>query len=108
MAAVAASPAFVGRRVSSVVGNKKNNLRSARATRSVVVASATPADKSNIVVLGGTGGTGSECVVQALKRGAKVTVLARDPSKMTQPPGSGGASEGQPLSDPNLTVRGGG
>ena len=69
-----------------------------------VVAAATPADKSNIVVIGGTGGTGSECVVQALKRGAKVTVLARDPSRMTMPPGSGGDKEGEPVSDPNLTV----
>jgi nucleoside-diphosphate-sugar epimerase len=43
-------------------------------------------------------------VVQALKRGAKVTVLARTPSKMVQPPGSGGADEGKPISDPNLTV----
>jgi len=72
--------------------------------RSVVVAKATPAEKSNIVVFGGTGGTGSECVVQALRRGAKVTVLARDPSKMRQPPGTGGANEGAPISDPNLTV----
>ena len=70
----------------------------------IVVAKATPAESSNVVVLGGTGGTGSECVVQALKRGAKVTVLARDPSKMTTPPGTGGAAEGTPLSDPNLTV----
>jgi len=74
------------------------------ARSSIVVAKATPAESSNVVVLGGTGGTGSECVVQALKRGAKVTVLARDPSKMTTPPGTGGAAEGTPLSDPNLTV----
>jgi NADPH-dependent glutamate synthase beta subunit-like oxidoreductase len=38
-----------------------------------VVAMATPASGSNIVVFGGTGGTGSECVVQALAAGAKVT-----------------------------------
>ena len=42
--------------------------------------------------------------MQALKRGAKVTVLARTPSKMVQPAGSGGADEGKPISDPNLTV----
>ena len=77
--------------------------RVARSSK-IVVAKATPAESSNVVVLGGTGGTGSECVVQALKRGAKVTVLARDPSKMTTPPGTGGAAEGTPLSDPNLTV----
>lgn len=78
--------------------------RVARSSKSMIVAKATPAESSNVVVLGGTGGTGSECVVQALKRGAKVTVLARDPSKMTTPPGTGGAAEGTPLSDPNLTV----
>jgi len=57
------------------------------------------------VVFGGTGGTGSECVVQALAAGAKVTVLARDPSKLAMPPGTGGeAGAGQPISNPNLTV----
>ena len=81
-----------------------NRVNIARSSKSIVVAKATPAESSNVVVLGGTGGTGSECVVQALKRGAKVTVLARDPSKMTTPPGTGGAAEGTPLSDPNLTV----
>ena len=79
-----------------------NRVNIARSPK--IVAKATPAESSNVVVLGGTGGTGSECVVQALKRGAKVTVLARDPSKMTTPPGTGGAAEGTPLSDPNLTV----
>ena len=81
-----------------------NRVNIARSPKPIVVAKATPAESSNVVVLGGTGGTGSECVVQALKRGAKVTVLARDPSKMTTPPGTGGAAEGTPLSDPNLTV----
>ena len=70
----------------------------------VTHAAATPADASNVTVIGGTGGTGSECVVQALERGAKVTVLARDPSRMVHPPGSGGAKEGEPLTHPNLTV----
>ena len=41
----------------------------------VTVAAAMPAEKSNLVVIGGTGGTGAECVVQALKRGAKVAVV---------------------------------
>ena len=35
--------------------------------------SAAPAASANIVVFGGSGGTGSECVVQALAMGAKVT-----------------------------------
>lgn len=120
MAAVsAASPAALAARarvvVTAVRGKTRGGVarlsssssqpsRRSRASRVVVRAGATPADQSNIVVIGGTGGTGSECVVQALKRGAKVTVLARDPSKMRQPPGSGGASEGQPVSHPNLTV----
>jgi hypothetical protein len=77
-------------------------------TRRAVVsprAAATPADKSNIVVIGGTGATGSECVVQALARGSKVTVLARTPSKLAQPPGTAGeANAGKPIADPNLTV----
>ena len=45
-----------------------------------------------------------ECVVQALARGAKVTVLARTPSKLAWPPGTGGEKEGSPIADPNLTV----
>lgn len=109
MAALAASPAFAARVTNPMRRQQaKTGARSARAAR-VCVAAATPADKANIVVIGGTGATGSEAVVQALKRGAKVTVLARTPSKMVQPPGSGGAADpktwqGQPLSDPNLTV----
>ena len=39
-----------------------------------------------------------------LRPSAEVTVLARTPSKMAYPPGSGGAQEGQPFSDPNLTM----
>ena len=57
-----------------------------------------------IVIFGGTGKTGSECAYQALKSGNKVFVLARDPSKMTIPNGSGGEKAGQQLKDPNLTV----
>ena len=63
-------------------------------------ASATPADKSHVVVFGGTGGTGSECVVQALKRGAKVTVLARTPSKLAQPPARADPPRASPSSTP--------
>eukprot|EP00227_Mantoniella_beaufortii_P011399 CAMPEP_0197596968 /NCGR_PEP_ID=MMETSP1326-20131121/26250_1 /TAXON_ID=1155430 /ORGANISM="Genus nov. species nov., Strain RCC2288" /LENGTH=293 /DNA_ID=CAMNT_0043163563 /DNA_START=121 /DNA_END=1002 /DNA_ORIENTATION=- len=108
MAAVAqmASSAFTARGGLSASSSKKS-VRAVRAvSRGVraMAAGATPASKANIVVFGGTGGTGSECVFQALKRGAKVTVLARTPSKMVYPPGSGGAKEGQPFSDPNLTM----
>jgi uncharacterized protein YbjT (DUF2867 family) len=81
-------------------------VRAAPVRRPAVLprASATPAEKSNVVVIGGTGATGSECVVQALARGAKVTVLARTPSKLAWPPGTGGEKEGSPIADPNLTV----
>jgi cation diffusion facilitator CzcD-associated flavoprotein CzcO len=102
-----ASAAFRGG-ASSARRSKTTSLRSRPRARAVVVsprAAATPAEKSNIVVIGGTGATGAECVVQALARGAKVTVLARTPSKMAQPPGSAGeANAGKPIADPNLTV----
>jgi len=46
-----------------------------------------------------------ECVYQALANGHKVRALARDPSRVVVPPGSGGAARaGQPLTSPDLTV----
>ena len=57
-----------------------------------------------IAVFGGTGGTGSEAVFEALDRGESVVTLARDPSKMTVPEGSGGSSAGKPLTNEKLTV----
>jgi putative NADH-flavin reductase len=57
-----------------------------------------------IAVLGGTGKTGSECVYQALKSGMRVVILARDPSKLVIPEGSGGNDAGKELKDPNLIV----
>ena len=107
-AASTLSSSAIGAR--AAVAPTSRGLRARRMSSSRVVrarsafASATPADKSHVVVFGGTGGTGSECVVQALKRGAKVTVLARTPSKLAQPPGTGGSAEGPPIVDPNLTV----
>lgn len=57
----------------------------------------------SIAIFGGTGQLGSECVYQALRNGNKVTVLARDPSKMTIPKGSGGEKlAGTKLVDENL------
>ena len=42
----------------------------------------------SIAVFGGSGKTGSECVLQALKLGENVCVLTRSPSKtVTTPPG---------------------
>lgn len=99
-----AAPARLARGSRGVAASRVASRARSSPGSSVVVAKATPAEKSDIVVFGGTGGTGSECVVQALRRGAKVTVLARDPSKMRRPPGTGGANEGAPVSDPNLTV----
>lgn len=62
-------------------------------------------DMSTIVVFGGTGKTGAECVYQALEQGNKVVVLARSPEKMLYPEGSGGtANAGKVLTNDNLQV----
>ena len=103
-AAALSSPLAARVRVASTAPLRAGKVAACTRRATVTVAAAMPAEKSNLVVIGGTGGTGAECVVQALKRGAKVTVLARTPSKMVYPPGSGGAKEGTLVSDPNLTV----
>lgn len=59
---------------------------------------------STIAVFGGTGLTGRECVYQALNSGHKVLVLARDPTKMLIPKGTGGDRADQPLVNDNLIV----
>lgn len=59
---------------------------------------------NTIAVFGGTGATGREVVYQALNSGANVVVLARDPSRMLIPTGSGGANADTPLTDARLTV----
>jgi nucleoside-diphosphate-sugar epimerase len=60
---------------------------------------------STIVVFGGTGKTGAECVYQALEGGNKVVVLARSPEKMIYPEGSGGAAnQGRLIKNGNLKV----
>ena len=61
--------------------------------------------KANIAIFGGSGKTGSECVYQALKQESKPFVLARDPSKLKVPLGSGGKQGGTPLYDPNVKVK---
>jgi putative NADH-flavin reductase len=103
-AALSSAPLAARARVACAKSLRTRKVAATTRIAAATRAAATPAEKGNIVVIGGTGGTGAECVVQALKRGCKVTVLARTPSKMVQPPGSGGANEGKPLSDPNLTV----
>lgn len=57
-----------------------------------------------VAVFGGTGLLGRECVYQALKQNYSVIVLARDPSKMLVPQGSGGAAVDSPLQDPRLKI----
>jgi NAD(P)-dependent dehydrogenase (short-subunit alcohol dehydrogenase family) len=57
-----------------------------------------------IAVFGGTGKTGREVVYQALKEGLNVVVLARDPSRMLVPKGSGGDNADRPLLDSKLKV----
>lgn len=59
---------------------------------------------NHIAVFGGSGKTGAECVYQALEQGYKVTVLARDPSRVCIPEGSGGAKAGSPFSNDKLNV----
>lgn len=59
---------------------------------------------NTVLVFGGTGKCGSEACYQALKQGYKVVTLARTPSKLTIPMGSGGSLGGAPFKDPNLTV----
>lgn len=61
-------------------------------------------NKGTIAVFGGTGLLGRECVYQALRSGRKVVVLARDPSKMLIPLGSGGSLGDSPLVDDKLTM----
>lgn len=59
---------------------------------------------NTIAVFGGTGQTGREVVFQALNSGANVVVLARDPSKMLIPVGSGGGKADTPLVDARLKI----
>lgn len=67
----------------------------------------TTALDATIAVFGASGLTAQECVYQALQDGDKVVGLTRKPANVVVPKGSGGDKEGQPLSDPNLTVIGG-
>ena len=57
-----------------------------------------------IAVIGASGLTASECVYQALQDGNNVVGLTRNVANVKIPTGSGGASAGQPLSDPKLTL----
>jgi FlaA1/EpsC-like NDP-sugar epimerase len=57
-----------------------------------------------VIVFGATGKTGSEVVFQALKSGRNVVALARDPSKMLIPKGSGGDQAGRLFESSKLKV----
>jgi len=58
----------------------------------------------SIAVFGGSGGTGSEAVLQALERGEEVTTLVRDRTKLKAPRGAAGFTEGSPFASDKLTV----
>jgi uncharacterized protein YbjT (DUF2867 family) len=58
----------------------------------------------SIAIFGASGKLGSECVYQALNNGSKVSVLARNISRITIPPGSGGDLAGQKIIHPNLKI----
>ena len=60
--------------------------------------------KMSLAVFGATGGVGSEVAFQALGKGEVVRALVRDKSRLTVPPGSGGAAAGTPLVNEALTV----
>lgn len=80
--------------------SRKATCSSSRVRSLRVMASA-----GKIAVFGGTGATGSETVYQALEQGYEVVTLARTPSNMGIPPGSGGEDKaGKPFDNPNLTV----
>eukprot|EP00968_Pinguiococcus_pyrenoidosus_P008419 scaffold602_cov298-Pinguiococcus_pyrenoidosus.AAC.23 len=57
-----------------------------------------------IAVFGASGGVGSEAVLQALGRDQDVVAFVRDENRLRVPPGSGGATAGEPLRDDKLTV----
>mmetsp|Transcript_1917 Transcript_1917/g.2136 ORF Transcript_1917/g.2136 Transcript_1917/m.2136 type:complete len:299 (-) Transcript_1917:146-1042(-) len=59
---------------------------------------------ASITVFGGSGGTGSEVIYQALAQGESVVTLARDPAKVVIPPGSGGDDAGKPFNNDKLTI----
>ena len=61
---------------------------------------------ASIAVFGATGGVGGEAAYQALARGEEVTALARDPSGLTVPEGSGGSAAGTPMSGGITCIKG--
>lgn len=59
---------------------------------------------NSVVVLGGSGATGSEVVLQALERGEEVVTLVRDTSKLKSPRTAAGFTEGAAFNSDKLTV----
>jgi nucleoside-diphosphate-sugar epimerase len=83
---------------SSFAGSPAGPVATARTNDSTMLCMKT------IAVFGASGLTGSECVFQALKEGDNVIGLARTPSNLKIPEGSGGDNAGKPLDEPNLTM----
>mmetsp|Transcript_10341 Transcript_10341/g.17789 ORF Transcript_10341/g.17789 Transcript_10341/m.17789 type:complete len:293 (+) Transcript_10341:145-1023(+) len=84
----------------SVLGTSRKQVRCSRVRSLTVTAAA-----GKIAVFGGSGATGSEAIFQALAQGYEVVTLARTPSKVTIPPGSGGEEmTGKPFNNPKLTI----
>ena len=59
---------------------------------------------ASVAVFGGSGGTGSEAVLQALERGEDVVTLVRDAAKLKSPRSAAGFAEGAPFNSDKLTV----
>lgn len=83
---------------SGFAGSRAGPVATARTNDSTMLCMKT------IAVFGASGLTGSECVFQALKEGDTVIGLARTPSNLKIPEGSGGDNAGKPLDEPNLTM----
>lgn len=102
-----ASPTLVSSRACGMDRAQKQGL-TLRASRKVYASRARSltvmASAGKIVVFGGSGKTGSEVIYQALEQGYEVTTLARTPSKVLIPAGSGGENAGKPFNNDNLTV----
>lgn len=62
--------------------------------------------RMSIAIFGASGGVGGEAAFQAMQAGESVSCLVRDPSRLTVPPGSGGADAEKPLTGMSNVVTG--
>mmetsp|Transcript_27458 Transcript_27458/g.68982 ORF Transcript_27458/g.68982 Transcript_27458/m.68982 type:complete len:150 (+) Transcript_27458:147-596(+) len=102
IAALSSSAAALSGRVSLRAPRPLGASSSAR--RSPASRSRLQVCAAKIAVIGGSGGTGSECIFQALDAGDEVVTLVRTPSKLVLPPGSGGSKAGTKFESDKLTV----